>query len=168
MRTLARILGVDPGIRHTGWAIVDNGRLGRHGLLYTPGPGRLLVSEVLAFVLPLLSKVADRETASMAAIEEVVWRGMRRRVTMPLSHVAGAIAGMLVERGLDVYLLTPSMKAKELPKLRGNWSDHEQDAARLALRVWTVLNAPADSSRSKRSVDNEQDTFVARLVPGRV
>lgn len=166
MKPLTHVLGVDPGLRHTGWAIVANGKLGAHGLILTPGTGKLSVARALAFILPALDEVEEVHTPDVAAVEEVVWRGVRRKITMPLSHVAGAIVGSLVARGVRTYLLTPSMKAKKLPRLYGEWSDHEQDAARLALRVWTVLSAGAGSGRSKRSADAEQNTFAARLVLG--
>lgn len=163
---MAGILGIDPGIVNNGWAIVRNGRPTKWGLWETPGRGKHTVATVLAWVLPRLAKLVDAEKPDHAAVEEVVWQGIRRRITMPLAHVAGGIVGLLAARGVSVLVVTPSMKGHVDLTLRGDAGEHELDAARLAMRALDALRVEGDSSRSKRSRAEALRIIAARSVPG--
>lgn len=129
------ILGVDPGLRHTGYALVDGPRLVSRGTidLSSPDPTPLTPVDVIPSVLRELVDLAG--LAAVGAVEEVVWQGQRRRGMLPLAHVAGAVAAWLLGQGIPVYLLTPAMKHKgAIPKgiARRLKTPHERDAYRLA------------------------------------
>lgn len=159
------ILGLDPGIRHTGWGLVDNGKPRRWGLWLTPGTGKLTSAQVLAFVLPNLDTLVAKYNPTYAAVEEVVWQGIRRRITFPLAHVAGGLVGFLVARGVRVLIVSPSMKNHQQLKLRGNPSEHELDAIRLALRAHDADTVAEDSSLSRRSLATARKIIAVRSVP---
>ena len=161
------ILGLDPGIRNFGYAVLNDTKVSRRGVWTPPGKGKLLASQVLAYVLPLLAQLVAETAPEIAVIEEVVWRGMRRRITMPLSHVAGGALGLLVGQGVPVYLLTPGMKTRGVKTPRG-WTEHEADAANLARRVHGALSAVGDSGRKPSEVREAKRIFAARLVPSSV
>jgi len=160
------ILGIDPGIRNTGWALVRNGRPTKWGLWETPGEGRLTSAMVLAWVLPKLGALVAAEKPTSAAVEEVVWQGRAKRIALPLAHVAGAIAALLVARGVRVLLVSPNMKDHDALVLRGDPSPHELDAARLAMRARDADGVAGDTGRSKRSRAEAQRIIAARSVPG--
>src|SRR5688572_3315394 len=123
------VLGIDPGIKNTGWCVMRNGRVGRHGVIVPPGNKKLPLEFCLQYILTELDPIIIREEIAVAAVEHVVWQGRRRRITMPLSHIAGAIIGYCLARGLVVHALTPAMKDKKVFELP---TEHEKDAANLA------------------------------------
>lgn len=137
------ILGFDPGIRHTGWAVLRDSHPLAVGTLVPATTSKLLPSEVLAFVRPVVIELISKYTPSVTVVEEVTWYGRARRAMLPLAHVAGAIAGMSSALGVPTYLLLAAMrnKTKRWPK---RWSEHERDAARLAYRMYELCVKDAD------------------------
>lgn len=162
------VLGVDPGLRHTGWAVVkDSGQAAARGTLIPPGHGRIQPHEVLEYVLPRLTDVIERFRPDIVVVEQVTWYGRGRRITLPLAHVAGAIAGMCVGLGLPVYLLLANQKTFTCQK-RG-WSEHEKDAFVLATEVQRYINALAagdTSIRRKRSAVGARVITAGRNARG--
>mgnify|MGYP001617655747 CR=1 FL=1 len=122
------VLGVDPGIRNTGWCILVDGKAKEHGVIRTQ---RQSWVECIAIILRGLTKIIVDWNPDFAAVEHVAWYGRSRKITLPLSHIAGAITGSLLVNGIPTYCLIPSMKAKK--KWPVKWSAHEVDAANLAL-----------------------------------
>lgn len=123
------ILGVDPGIRNIGLAVVNEaGRLVCRETVTNPRKRPFLkcLAEVVRKV-----RLHAGVTCDTVVVEEVIWRG--RRGMLPLAHVAGAVVGVAVERGCTTYLVTPAMKKNgRKPKA---WSEHEWDAYLLARRA---------------------------------
>lgn len=153
---MARILGVDPGLRHTGWAVVDmaSGRLLDTGLIVYPEdrPIPSFPGPYIEWILRGLDAVLVEHAPGVAAVEQVTWYGSRQRVTLPLSHVAGAIVGYLLAKGLDVFLLLAGMKRGgrargDRLERRLKVSRHEVDAAMLA---WTVRDDHRDGGGGGR------------------
>lgn len=130
------VLGVDPGIRNTGWCVLnDDAEAIDHGVITPPGRGKLLVSQVLGYVLPVLQEVMTTHLPSSAVVEEVTWYGKSRRTMLPLAQVAGGIAGFLWDsNNIHVYMLIANMRSKET-KWPASWSEHERDAAALAKTI---------------------------------
>lgn len=147
------ILGVDPGIKHTGLCVLDNGKPVFTTTLIPPGRGKFLVSEVLCHILPAINAAISKYTPSVTVVEEVTWYGRARRAMLPLAHIAGAIVGTSIARSVDTYLLLANMrnKTKRWPT---KWTEHERDAARLAYRLheWYATDAAKRSDLHRRLV----------------
>lgn len=138
---MSTVLGIDPGIRNTGWCILVDGKAKAHGVIHTQ---RQPWVECIAIILNRLDNMVG--DWSSAAVEHVAWYGRSRKITLPLSHIAGAITGFLIGTGIPVYCLIPSMKAKK--KWPAKWSEHEKDAANLALvaEQYESARSAADAS----------------------
>lgn len=162
-------LGVDPGLKHTGWAILEGNRVKAHGVLLYPEDGKHPTEEYVRFVLSGLRMIDFEYSPTQAAVEQVQWHGRRQRITMPLSHVAGAITGYLVAKGIPVCLLTPNMKKGVKFKQPKGWSDHEYDAALLAkkLLLWRAAESAGDASDMARwDAVRRRIITVTDSVPG--
>ena len=143
-----KVLGVDPGLRHTGLAILDaKGKVLDHTTLLYPEEGKHPTEAYLRFILPLVATYTRCFEPTAAAVEQVGWYRRAVRITLPLSHVAGALVGLLYAAGLDVFLLMGNMKEKGKRPPRG-WDEHQLDAALLAKRVLTALRAGDADERS--------------------
>src|SRR3990167_3160779 len=102
------ILGVDPGTRNIGFAVID-------------GTGRCRKRKVL--VIPA------RDTF----VQGVEAGGGGGGGVLPWGRGGGGVMGAALALGCRVYLVTPSMKKNgKKPK---SWSDHEWDAFLLAKRA---------------------------------
>jgi hypothetical protein len=154
------VLGIDPGLKHTGWAVLTDGRPTAHGVLLFPEDGKHPTEEYVRFVLQGLSSIVNKYRPAQAAVEQVQWHGRRQRITMPLSHVAGAVTGYLVACGLPVCLLTPNMKKGVTYKQPKGWSDHEYDAALLAKKLLLYR----DAERAGESSDLQRLDAVRRRI----
>lgn len=69
---MPRIIGLDPGLRHTGWGVIESNsnRLSyvAHGVIHPPAKDPL--GTRLAYLFEHLATVLDRYTPDMAAVEE--------------------------------------------------------------------------------------------------
>jgi len=151
------ILGVDPGLRHTGIVVLaDDGKVVFRTTVGPTRKGKLRVGEVLGVVLTTLAGlVTGPWRITRAGVEEVTWYGKGRRITLPLSHIAGGIAGYLLAAGIPVTLLLAGMRSPERrPPLRSTkgWTEHELDAWQIARTVQRFLdvNGVKDASGRKR------------------
>lgn len=134
------ILGVDPGVAHTGVVVLDGNRAVFNTTLVPSTEGRLTIEDVLRYVLPPLRQIVRRFEPEAAAVEQVAWYGRARRITLPLSHIAGGIAGALWAMGVPVYFLVANMKTSKL-RIRKSWDEHQKDAALLAKVVQNYRTA---------------------------
>lgn len=153
-------LGVDPGTRNTGICVLHDGKdLIRRCIIRTP-QGYGLESAIAWILLAIQDSPESRIDA--ACVEEVVWIGKPRKIVIPLSHVAGAITGFLVARGIPTYLVPPAMKkmAGRWPALGRGASEHERDAALLAKLAYFAEFAPGRLSRRGRLAVNKHKLSV--------
>lgn len=144
-----RILGVDPGIRHTGWCVLDDGKPVAHGLILVGGRGRLLVCEVLCVVIPSVRSLLKTYKPSAVVVEEVTWYGRARRAMLPLASIAGAIVGCASSSNICTYLLMASQRDRKR-KWSVKWSEHERDAAALAQGLRNYLDVVNVGTALKR------------------
>lgn len=157
---------MDPGLRHTGWAILVDGKIVGRGVIIPPGKGKVPAEVVIAYVIPKLNDVIlNAETGTdfaAAAVEQVAWYGVAKKIILPLAHVAGAITGFLLACGIDVFLLPANMKTSKL-RTGTSWSEHEKDAALLADVAYRFKKAEekADASYLKAHAAAQR-----RLIPG--
>lgn len=136
-----------------------------HGVLVPPTRGKLTVPMVVSFLFDWFRGLRDTFWDAVV-VEEVVWQGKSRKITLPLALVTGALVGWFANADVPVYLLTPTMKERgKLPFKVSGWSEHECDAARLALRIENALRAMDSSSPPRASVERSLRTIAARRVP---
>ena len=101
---MIRILGVDPGLRHTGWGVitVDGPRLGwvAHGVIKPETTMDL--ADRLACLAMELRKVVDQYTPDEAAVEET-FVNINPKSTLLLGQARGAAMASLAGAGLKVH-----------------------------------------------------------------
>jgi crossover junction endodeoxyribonuclease RuvC len=99
-----RLIGLDPGLRRTGWGIVDaEGNRLRHvdcGVVAVAEAGSL--AERLAELFRGLTAVLDRYTPDAAAVEES-FVNRNASSTLKLGLARGVVLLVPAERGLPVY-----------------------------------------------------------------
>ena len=104
MDQMIRILGVDPGLRHTGWGVItmDGPRLGwvAHGVIKPDT--RLDLAERLACLAGELRKVVDQHAPDEAAVEET-FVNINPKSTLLLGQARGAGMAALAGAGLKVH-----------------------------------------------------------------
>lgn len=99
-----RLIGLDPGLRRTGWGIVDaEGNRLRHvdcGIIAVAQSGAL--AQRLAALFRGLTAVLDRYTPDAAAVEES-FVNRNAASTLKLGAARGVVLLAPAERGLPVY-----------------------------------------------------------------
>lgn len=155
------ILGVDPGVLHTGVCVVKNGKPAYRTTIVPArkkDPYYTFLPEILSSILA----VVDTYGPDIAAVEQVSWYGKGRRIILPLSHIAGAITGALLSHGVPVYCLTPTMKKTvTLKGINSSWDEHQKDAAMLAT---VAASAESVSDAAKPSIQRQYSAAKARRI----
>ena len=170
MKKPQTILGVDPGLRHTGYCVLRDGKVTEHGVILAEGHGKLPLPDAIRIAIAGLSSIIRRAQPSAAAVEQVGWYGSRKAITLPLSHVAGGIAGYLLALNIPVYLLLATQRrASSVKRPRKGWEEHDLDAYELALLAKAhldVLDADGGSiPRALLAVDRRK-IIIPRDVHG--
>ena len=104
-----KVLGIDPGLAHTGWGIIENldGKIRYidHGVIetkaHTPRPERLFV--ILQSVRTIIEKHKPQEAAV-----EILFFGKNVTSAIPVAEARGVISALLAEKGIPLYELTPN------------------------------------------------------------
>jgi crossover junction endodeoxyribonuclease RuvC len=103
-----KILGVDPGSRAAGWAVVDFAaapRLVAAGVIRPPSTRSF--SARLAFLHAALAAIVARE-APQAAVVEKVFAGVNAQSLIALGEARGVLLLALEEAGLPAAEITPA------------------------------------------------------------
>lgn len=103
-----RILGVDPGSRAAGWALVSfdaSPRLLAAGVLRPPTHQDFALR--LLHLRNALGEIVDREKPDLAAVERV-FSGVNPQSLISLGEARGVLLVALAERGVPVVDLTPA------------------------------------------------------------
>lgn len=131
------ILGVDPGLRHLGVAVLEDGKVLYHDTMIPPGRGKISTEDAIRAALCFMSILIEEWGPDYAVVEQVTWYGKRYRIMLPLSHIAGACVGYLVHHCPVYLLLANQRRPVRIPKawLGESWDDHQRDAAALATVV---------------------------------
>lgn len=108
-----RIIGLDPGLRRTGWGVVvsEGSRLSwvAHGVV-TPDE-RAPLSERLLFLLEVVGQVCAAHACDEAAIEEV-FVNVNPASTLKLGHARAAVMLAPARAGLSVAEYSPNLIKK--------------------------------------------------------
>lgn len=155
------VLGVDPGVLHTGVCVVKNGKPAYRTTI-VPARKRDPYYTFIPEILQTILEIVDEYKPDVAAVEQVSWYGKGRRIILPLSHIAGAITGGLLARGLPVYCFTPTMKKTvTLKGINSSWDEHQKDAAMLAT---VAASAESVSDAAKPSIQRQYSAAKARRI----
>jgi len=105
---VTRILGVDPGSRATGWAVIEvegsRLRLRASGVLRPRGDDR---AARLAWLHGELRALVVGEAPETAAVESP-FTGINARSALALAETRGVVLAVLGEAGLEVAALSPA------------------------------------------------------------
>ena len=134
-----RILGLDPGLRRTGWGVVtaDGSRLRwiAHGVIAPPEAAPL--SERLLFLLEGVGDVCAAHDCDEAAIEEV-FVNMNPASTLKLGHARAAVMLAPARHGLSVAEYSPNLIKKAVV------GAGHADKAQIAFMVKRLLPSAGD------------------------
>lgn len=144
------VLGIDPGLNRTGYAVIAregrSGRLVEGGVIRTDRERSL--ADRLAEVAEGLREVIREYEPACMAVEQAFAHGRNLRSGMVIAHVRGAILLIAAEHRIPVLQLAPT-EVKRLLTGSGRASKEQvQEAIRAELRLPGVLepNDVADAS----------------------
>lgn len=134
-----RILGLDPGLRRTGWGVVaaEGSRLRwiAHGVVAPPETAPF--SERLLFLLEAVGQVCIDQGCDEAAIEEV-FVNMNPVSTLKLGHARAAVMLAPARHGLSVAEYSPNLIKKAVV------GAGHADKTQIAFMVKRLLPAAGD------------------------
>ena len=110
-----RLIGLDPGLRHTGWGVIDTvGNRLRHvadGVVNTRD--NLSLAERLSELYTQLNAVLDRFAPDAAAVEET-FVNKNPSSTLRLGMARGVVLLVPAERGLPVFEYATNLVKKSI------------------------------------------------------
>jgi crossover junction endodeoxyribonuclease RuvC len=129
-----RVLGIDPGLVRTGWAVVEpNGRgaavLG-HGVI-APSTSDDLPAR-LAFGARVLRLVLDEHQPDLVALEEVFTAFKHPRSALLMAHMRGVICLVVEEAHIPILPLTATTVKQ---RLTGTGHASKEQIQRMVLRL---------------------------------
>ena len=112
---MTRILGIDPGLLHTGWAIIDTAGSTRKyvasGVILPKTTGTL--PERLAIIFNEVSKLIDTFSPNQCSIE-ITFVNKNPRTTLILGHARAAAIVAVSTRNIPIYEYEPNKIKKAL------------------------------------------------------
>ena len=144
------VLGVDPGLQQTGYAVVEltarSVRLLNAGFISSRASDPL--SERLHEIATGLREVLEELPVSVMAIEQVFSHSQNPKTAILMAHVRGAILLCAAERRLPVLHYTPRQIKKTLTGSGRAGKDQVQRAVQTELRLASLLepNDVADAA----------------------
>jgi crossover junction endodeoxyribonuclease RuvC len=116
MASSARVLGIDPGLVRTGWAVLEpiglRARVLGHGVITPPQDG--LLPARLAAGARRLREVLAEFTPNLVALEEIFTAPRHPRSALLMAHMRGAICLVVEEAGLPIMPLTATTVKQRL------------------------------------------------------
>ena len=111
-----RVLGIDPGLVRTGWAVLEpvgiRARVLGHGVITPPVDAQLAAR--LAHGARRLREVLAEHQPEFVALEEVFTAPRHPRSALLMAHMRGAICLVLEEAGLPIVPLTATTVKQRL------------------------------------------------------
>jgi crossover junction endodeoxyribonuclease RuvC len=110
-----RVLGLDPGLRHTGWGVidVDGNRLSHVADGVASAPVNLSLGERLVALFRQVNEVIDRFRPDEAAVEET-FVNKNASSTLKLGVARGVVLLAPAERGLNVAEYSANLVKKSV------------------------------------------------------
>ena len=115
MKNTTRILGIDPGLLHTGWAVIDTAGPERHyvasGVILPKKTGAL--AERLAIIFNEVSKLIDTFSPDECSME-ITFVNKNPTTTLILGHARAAAMVAISVRDIPVFEYEPNKIKKIL------------------------------------------------------
>ena len=110
-----RLLGLDPGLRHTGWGVIDvaGNRLSHVADGVVHSDGKQSLAERLVALFRQLNEILDRYAPDEAAVEET-FVNKNPASTLKLGVARGVVLLAPAERGLPVAEYSANMVKKSV------------------------------------------------------
>ena len=112
---MTRILGIDPGLLHTGWAVIESRGMERRyvasGVILPPKTGGLPVR--LAHIFRGVSQLCETFTPDQCAIE-ITFVNKNPATTLALGHARAAAIVAVSSRDIPVFEYEPNKIKKAL------------------------------------------------------
>ena len=136
-----KVLGVDPGSRAAGWAVVSFGAgtsLVSAGVLRPPAGE---IAQRLLFLRRALAEVVARERPDVAAIEKV-FSGVNPQSLITLGEARGVLLLTLAEAGLPIAEITPA----EIKRAVAGTGGAEKEQVRRMVTALVGRHLPYDAA----------------------
>ena len=150
---MKRILGVDPGLLHTGWAIIDVAGAERKyiasGVILPPV--KMALSERLVFIFNHVSEICDKFKPSECGIE-VIFVNKNGKTTLLLAQARSAAIVAIANKNIPVFEYEPN-KVKKALACAGH-ADKEQ--------IYKMLSILLPMAKPKSS--DESDAIAIALT----
>jgi crossover junction endodeoxyribonuclease RuvC len=110
-----RVLGLDPGLRHTGWGVIDvaGNRLSHVANGVVSAPVALPLGERLVVLFRQITEVIERFRPDEAAVEQT-FVNQNPASTLKLGVARGVVLLAPAERGLPVAEYSPNLVKKSV------------------------------------------------------
>lgn len=139
------ILGVDPGLRATGFALLEGGALGvrllEHGVIRTED--RAPLARRLHEIYDGLSRILIRTRPRQMAVEDLFAAQRFPRTAILMGHVRGVVCLAAAEEGVEVSPLPPAAVKQAISGFGGASKGQIQRSVRRLLRLRGVLDPHA-------------------------
>jgi len=110
-----RIIGIDPGLLHTGWAIIDSVGPSRHyiasGVILPPT--KLELAERLSFIFRGVTEICENFNPDVCSIE-YTFSNKNPKTTLLLGHARAAAIVAIANRDIPVFEYEPNLIKKAL------------------------------------------------------
>ena len=142
---MKRILGIDPGLLHTGWAIIDVAGSTRKyvasGVILPPTKDSL--AQRLAFIFNGVSKICQEFQPNECGIE-VIFVNKNGKTTLLLAQARGAAITAVAANDIPVFEYEPNKVKKALTGM--GHADKEQIYKMLSILLPAARPKTADES----------------------
>ena len=142
---MKRILGIDPGLLHTGWAIIDvqgNERKYIASGVILP-PTKIALAERLAFIFNSVSDLCENFQPDECSIE-VIFVNKNGKTTLLLGHARAAAITAVAVTNIPVFEYEPNKVKKALTSM--GHADKEQIYKMLSILLPNAHPKTADES----------------------
>ena len=142
---MKRILGIDPGLLHTGWAIIDIAGSSRKyiasGVILPPT--NIPLAERLAFIFNGISELCETFNPNECSIE-IIFVNKNSKTTLLLGHARAAAITAVAVRDIPVFEYEPNKVKKALTS--AGHADKEQIYKMLSILLPEAHPKTADES----------------------
>lgn len=142
---MKRILGIDPGLLHTGWAIIDvrgNERKYIASGVILP-PVKIPLAQRLAFIFSNVSELCENFQPNECSIE-VIFVNKNGKTTLLLGHARAAAITAVAMKNIPVFEYEPNKVKKALTSM--GHADKDQIYKMLSILLPGVHPKTADES----------------------
>ena len=142
---MKRILGIDPGLLHTGWAIIDVAGSARKyiasGVILPPT--KIDFAERLAFIFNGINELCENFKPTECSIE-IIFVNKNSKTTLLLGHASAAAITAVAVKDIPVFEYEPNKVKKALTGM--GHADKEQIYKMLSILLPIAHPKTADES----------------------